>query len=141
MRRPVDFRRNAFKSLRLRPDQECFAHQRAPQHAWPHPVVVLSVACVSRRDPGAVSSAIAASRRSPQTVSVELPVAAWSQPASSGFFDCAVRLRSGSVQNDRLVEGAEISRPVDSDLSTGMNTAPFSSLTLGLKPKASIFFA
>ena len=37
------------------------------------------------KDPGAVSSAIAASRRSPQTVSVELPIAAWSQLAPLGI--------------------------------------------------------
>jgi hypothetical protein len=92
------------------------------------------------KDPGAVSSAIAASRRSPQTVSVELPVAAWSQPASSGFFDCAVRLRSGSAQNDRLVEGIEIPRPVDSDLSKGMNTAPFRFAHPGLKAQGFHFF-
>lgn len=35
-------------------------------------------------------------------VSGELPVAAWSQPAPSGFFDYAVARCSGCAQNDRV---------------------------------------
>jgi hypothetical protein len=67
---------------------------RFPITAKLSPTVVLSVGARERaresKDPGAVSSAIAASRRSPKAVSEELPVTAWSQPALSGFFDSTV---------------------------------------------------
>ena len=86
-----------------------------------HPEPLETTQGVDERAEGSRCSILcdAESKRSLRNVSVELPIAAWVAPASSGFFDCAVpprhakaarvgdpgRFCSGFAQNDKPWNG------------------------------------